>query len=244
MNRIARTDGDLHDGKARPVIAGVLVVCLALAIGCSPLRQRRAPVEESGFLGDYSQLKKNDKYPAYLVYINPNANWSKYNAIEIDSVTLWGTSEKLSEKDRHMLAGMMYNALHDTLSKHFKIVQAPGPNVLRLRAALTEEKGANVPLNVVTTVIPQLRAVTTLGGMAADTAALVGEASGEIEMTDSVTGRRLAAGVDRETGTKALLRSNKFEKWADVHAACEYWAGRIDRFLVQSGVQEKPGAAR
>ena len=228
-------------GVPKPMVAGALVACLALAVGCAPLRQRRAAVEPSGFLGDYSQLQKNDEYPAYLIYINPTANWSKYNAIILDSVSLWGTTDKLSDEDRQKVTGMMYNALYDALSKNFNIVTATGPNVLRLRGAITEAQGSKVALNVVTSVIPQARLLTTAGGMAADTANVVGEASAEMEAIDSVTLQRLAAAVDRQTGTKALLRGNKFSKWGDVQEACNHWAERLDKFLVEKGVRQKTG---
>jgi hypothetical protein len=220
------------------VTAGALVAGLALTVGCAPLRQRREAVEPSGFLGDYSQLQKNDDYKAYLVYLNPAANWSKYNAIMIDSVQLWGSAEDAPADDRQMLTGFFYNALYDTLGKNFALVKAPGMNVIRLRAALTEAKGSKVALNLVTSVIPQLRLLTTVGGMAADTTALVGEAGAEMEVVDSVTGVRLAAAVDRQTGTKALIRANKFSTWGDVKDACEYWADRIDKFFVKQGVRQ------
>ncbi len=226
-------------GAPSPMAAGALIACLVLAVGCSPLRQRRAEVQPSGFLGDYSQLQKNDQYPAYLIYVNPAANWSKYNAIIIDSVSLWGTTDKLSEEDRQKITGMMYNALFDALNKNFNIVTSTGPNVLRLRGAITEAQGSKVALNVVTSVIPQARLLTTVGGMAADTANIVGEASAELEVIDSVTLQRLAAGVDRQTGTKALIRGNKFSKWGDVQEACNHWAERVDKFLVEQGVRQK-----
>lgn len=226
------------------VIAGALIAGLAFSVGCAPLRQRREAVEPSGFLHDYSQLKENDQYKAYLVYINPNANWSKYNAIMIDSVSLWAKEDKLSPEDRQMLTSIMYNALFDTLAKNFAIVKSPGMNVLRLRMALTEAEQSKVVLNLVTSVIPQARLVSTIGGMAADTSALVGEASAEGEILDSVTDERLAAAVDRQTGTKALIRGEKFSSWGDVQLACNYWADRIDQFLVKNGVRQTATAAR
>jgi len=242
MIHVTLTDGGHRWRRvSKRMIAAALVAGLALSIGCAPLRQRREAVEPSGFLRDYSQLQKNDQYPAYLVYINPRANWSKYNAIMIDSVSLWGSSDKLSLEDRQMITGMMYNALFDTLGKNFAIVTAPGMNVLRLRAAITEAQGSKVALNVVTSVVPQLKILTTVGGMAADTAVLVGEASAEIEAVDSVTGERVAAGVDRQTGTKAIIRGNKFSKWGDVQEACNYWADRVDKFLVKNGVRQIAG---
>jgi len=239
MINVTLTDGGHRLRQvSKRMIAGALVAGLALSIGCSPLRQRREAVEPSGFLRDYSQLKENDQYKAYLIYVNPRANWSKYNAIMIDSVSLWASADKLSPEDRQKLTGMMYNALFDTLGKNFAIVAAPGMNVLRLRAALTEAQGSKVALNVVTSVIPQLRLLTTVGGMAGDTSVLVGEASAEMEIVDSVTGERLAAAVDRQTGTKALIRGNKFSTWGDVQSACEYWADRVDKFLTKQGVRQ------
>ncbi len=242
MQRTSIDGGQRWRRVSQHMMAGALIAALALT-GCAGLRQRREAVEPSGFLGDYSQLQKNEDYPAYLTYINPSANWSKYNAVMIDSVALWGTSANLSPEDQANITGMMYNALYDTLAKNFAIVTAPGMNVLRLRGAITEAKGSKVALNVVTSVVPQLKILTTVGGMSADTAAIVGEAGAEMELLDSVTGVRLAAGVDRQTGTKALIRGgSKFSKWGDFKAACEYWADRIDKFLVKQGVRQVAGA--
>ncbi len=39
-------------GVPKPMVAGALVACLVLAVGCAPLRQRREAVEPAGFLGD------------------------------------------------------------------------------------------------------------------------------------------------------------------------------------------------
>ena len=240
MIQVIRTDEGHRWRRVRQrMIAGTLLASLTLSVGCAGLRQRREPVEPSGFLGDYSQLQENDQYKAYLIYINPTARWSQYNAIMIDSVSFWGSSSDLSPEDRQKIAGFMYNALHDTLGKNFAIVGAPGVGVLRVRGAITEAKGAKVALNVVTSVVPQLKVLTTVGGMAADTANVVGEAGAEMEIVDSVTGVRLAAAVDRQTGTKALIRGgSKFSTWGDVEEACKYWAGRLDKFLVDNGVRQ------
>jgi hypothetical protein len=82
---------------------------LALAfalVACGATRARRGAPEESGFLRDYSQRKHNPDYPAAEVYVNPDAVWSRYDAIEIDSVTLWVSKEEgvLKEQERQMLA--------------------------------------------------------------------------------------------------------------------------------------------
>ena len=209
------------------IIVGLLVPLIG---GCSKTRHSRH-ADESGFLGDYSELKENDADEALLTYYNPDADWSKYSKIQLISVTTWkdkGTSE-MSPDDRQALTDYLYHALHRELAKQFTIVDRPGSDVLQIRAAITEAEGANVPANAITTIVPQTRMLSTIAGMTADVAVLVGRASLEVEMKDSLSGQRLAAGVDRRVGAKAI--GNAFSKWADVQAAYDHWAKSITHRL-------------
>jgi hypothetical protein len=219
-----------------------LSLCLGLA-ACTSTRARRGTPAPSGFLGDYSQLENRDGYPAALVYINPDTDFTRYDSIYIESVTLWVSEDKkvVSEENRQMLADTLYTALHKELEQFFVIVDGPSPSALQLRAALTEVRGANVPLRTISTVIPQLRAVSAAAGLSADVAYTVGTASVEIEAIDSVTHVRVAASVDERSGNKALFTMRTFQKWGDVEAACRYWARRVTFRAAAYGVQRKPG---
>jgi hypothetical protein len=135
-----------------------------------------------------------------------------------------------------MLTDFFYAALLDELSKKFTIAKTPGPGVLRLRAALTQAKGAKVAMKAITTVVPQLRVLTTVVGVGADVAVTVGGATAEMEVTDSITGERLAAAVDERVGKKAFTQ---LKKWSDVKAACEFWAEGVTQFLTRQGVVSK-----
>jgi hypothetical protein len=53
-----------------------------------------------------------------------------------------------------MLTDTLFRALHQELGKVFTLVETAGPSTLRLRAALTQAKGAKVPLRTVTTMRP------------------------------------------------------------------------------------------
>jgi hypothetical protein len=220
-----------------------LVVLLGVS-GCGAVRGVRGKPQERGFLRDYSQLKKREGYEAQLVYVNPKAAWTSYDAILIDSVTLWVTKDtgRLSDEERQMLTDTLYGALHTQLGKYFELADRPAPGVLRLRAALTQAKGANVPLRTVTTVVPQMRVISTVVGLGADVAVTVGSATLEAEVLDSITNERLAAAVDERVGNKALLSTRTFQKWGDVEAAANFWAARALRFFLREGVQRKPGA--
>jgi Protein of unknown function (DUF3313) len=230
------------DRYARIAIAVITLAALAV-VGCGILKPTRGrhfeDAEHSGFLGDYSQLKPREGYQAQEVYVDTKANWKSYSAVYIQSVTMYvsDASKKPSAEEQKMLTDMLYKSLHDKVAEKFKIADKAGPGVLELRAALTQTKGARVLLNTVTTVVPQLRTASAVAGLGTDTAALVGTASMEGELTDSASGERLAAVVDSRAGTKGVLRM--LSKWADVQAICDHWGERTRDFLVAQGVQQK-----
>jgi hypothetical protein len=223
-------------------VAALLAAGL-LASNCGAVRGRRGDPEQSGFLGDYSQLAPREGYEAQEVYVDPDVDWSAYHAIQLDSVTLWmdPDAEKLAEQDRQMLTDLLYKALHEKLGEQFQLVDQPAPGVIRLRAALTQAKGANVPMRTISTLLPQALILGTAVGLSADTARTVGTATVEVEVLDAISVRRLAAVVDSRAGTKSLLTTRTFKKWGDVQAACDFWATRIAAFFARVGVAHKPG---
>ena len=152
---------------------------------------------------------------------------------------LWMSSAqgKLSDADQQMLTDILYKALYDALSERFSMVEHPGPQTIELRAALTQAKGANVPLNTITTVVPQLHLITKLGGLAADTAVLVGSASIEVEANDGITdrcssppsthvpGRRIRPRCSRSGRTSRQRPSSGASAWPSFSSARAYNRG-------------------
>jgi hypothetical protein len=211
-------------------------------ISCATTRQVE-DVEPSGFLGDYSGLRKGGEGEAQLVYVNPEANFRSYQSIMIESVTIWYTSDasRLAAEDEQMLTDRLYAALHRELGSSFKLVDRPGPGVMKLMVGITEARGAKVIANALTTVVPQLRLLATAGGLATGTAALVGRAAIEGEIRDSLTGERLLAAVDERVGTKTVRGG--LGEWSHVDEAFDYWALRLRERLqaLGSGAGAVPG---
>jgi hypothetical protein len=225
---------------------GLLALVCAM-VACAASRGRRGDAPESGFLGDYSQLKSLDDWPAREVYFNPNAQWSRYDSIHIDSVTLWSdeATDKLSAEDQQMLTDTLYKALHEKLSEFFEIVDTPGPNTIRIRAALTQAKGSKPVLRTLTSIHPGTLLLGAAVGLSLDTANSVGTATVEFEVLDAATNERLAAMVDQRAGTKVfflIAPKRTFTKWGDVKAVDEYWAERAVIVLTTKGVPTKEGA--
>jgi hypothetical protein len=213
---------------------------LALLVGCAPTRQPRGEVQTSGFLRDYSILEKGGEDQAKLRYVDPKADFSRYQAVLVDSVTLWSGPElaKLKPEQKQALVDHAYEALATSLGRSFTIAKAPGAGTLRVRAAITEATSSAVAPDVVATVIPQVRLLGSLVGLSANTAATVGEASGEVEVTDSLTTRVLAAGVDRRIGQRSI--QGVFDQWADVEEAWNHWAEQLRARLVEAGAGHAP----
>ena len=117
--------------------------------------------------------------------------------------------------------------------------------MIRLRAALTQAKGAKTPLRALTSIHPGSLLLGAAVGLSLDTANSVGTATVEFEVLDAVTNERLAAGVDQRAGTKAFILiapKRTLTKWGDVKAVCNYWAERAATALLKKGVRPKPGA--
>jgi hypothetical protein len=216
---------------------GVLGFSGALLTSCAGARGGRQELPRSGFLRDYTELKHRDGYDADLIYIDPDTQWSQYDAVHLESVTIWAdrSSATLKADERQALTDFFYKALYDKLAAaNFRLVDRAGPGVVTFRAALTQARGATVPLKTTTTVVPQVNIISSLVGTGADVVATVGETAVEAELLDSLRHERIAAVVDERAGKKWVTQ---LRTWSDVKSACDFWAERFVRFLERQGVQ-------
>ena len=224
-------------------IAGVVLICIAVGVsGCASTQEAKS-VEKSGFLGDYSMLKEGERSTfkegaedqALWIYKNPAADWKKYKKIQLDPVTVWlGPESKMkdvSAEDRQRLANTLWSQLNEQLRKDYEMTSQPGPDVMRIQAAITEGESSNAVLDTVSSVIPQARLLSGMKSMATGVSLFTGSASVEAKMTDGATGTLLVAAVDRRGGTKSL--SGVTNSWNDVEEAYRFWAEKARYRLCQ-----------
>ncbi len=201
-----------------------LAAVAVVAVGCPATRQARS-VAPSGFLGaDSSLLSKGADGDPKLYYLNPAISWKGYDKILLDPVTIWRNprTKGVSQADAQTLANNFHHLLYQALSQDWTMAEAPGPRTIRLQAALTQLDGSDVVLNVVSTAVPQLRAVTGLEGYATGKPLFTGEAGMAFKVTDASSGQLMSEGVDGRIGQKHLMDS--WQKWDDVDEAMSYWA--------------------
>ena len=215
--------------------AVLTVVAMLAMTGCAVTEQAKPTALEgqprSGFLSDYSALKPGGKDQALLVYIDPNVRWREYRAIMVDPVQFWGSPDVKPEQQQE-LCNFYYTKLRERLATQLPIVEAPGPGVLRVRAALTDATSATPALRTVSVVVPQARLLSSVTNLVSGSYAFVGEAQSEMEVLDGGTGRRLAAAVDRRSGGLSVKNVDVW-KWGDAEKAMDYWAERVTQRLAE-----------
>lgn len=210
-----------------------LFVCIALSLAAGCVATYRArTVQTSGFLQNYSQLRPGTGEEALLTYTNPRSDFRQYHQIILDPIRVYPAAgdsvfRKISPDDLQKLLNYLDATIRNTLSPTFTFVNTPGPGVMRFRIALTEASSANVPLDVVSSVVPVGIALSAIQSVAFGRGAGVGSVSAEFEALDSLTGERLVAAVDRQIGVKYSGEFNKFSKWRATCSAFDYWAQRL-----------------
>jgi len=220
-----------------------LSICMAAAVmlgacsGTAPsgIKKIAAGQEHSGFLKDYSALKPNPNLDAdALTFVSTDAqkNLRGYLAIMVDPIDIYvatnADESKIPESSRAAVAKYFHHALVKAVSDAYPIVDAPGPLVLRLRAALV---GIDAGGAVNAGDVPE-------GGKALANAVNIGKVAVEMELVDSETGERVAAMVDKASlGSGAEVGAEQFsrmQKFAAAREAFDEWAARVWLFLDSS----------
>lgn len=211
---------------------GAVVVAALVLGGCAAGQASKA--KPSGFLGDYSQLRKGGEGEALLVYVDPNVHFSKYHKLMIDPITIWrdADTKDIPPGEAQDLIDDLDDAIRMTLDDDYQIVKAPGPDVLRLRVAITEAEGSYRVFDgsLADKMDPELRAVEPKQP-SEETRGFVGRAGVEAELLDSTSGTRVAAAVDRRVGKRSLKPESN--EWKDVERAFRYWADRLRARLAE-----------
>lgn len=217
----------------RSLAATVLAASVTLLAGCVTGSQARS-VKTSAFLGDARPLlHAGQPGDPLLVYRNPNAQWTRYKSIELDSVGIWSDpSRNLTAEERDDLQKLVDSftvTLYKKLSTSYAMVDHGGPGVMRMQIAITDGQRGATQLKVATIAVPYWIGASLLWRFATGKPPFVGEASIEYKFTDGETGELLAAGADRRVGADTLVASgglnrDYFNSWGDVKYSLEYWA--------------------
>jgi len=217
----------------------LLVVALTLH-GCAT---KTASVDFSGFLGTYTGLRPSPDESGAWSYRKPNANFKIYTKIILDPLVIWPSQHSPYGGVDALTAWKLALAFQDRMSQAlaggYRIVNQPGPGVLRLRTALTEVMLEHPKLASPGPLLPLandilIQASEKISGMNA----LEGEAAIEAELLDAESQERLAAYVEKRVSSKVLLTQDK-DSLGPVLEIFDYWARKLrQRLDEQRGLRE------
>jgi hypothetical protein len=206
----------------------IVIICFALtvAIGCATKQ-----VRHSGFLENYPEFKSGPKGGADLVYLKEGVDFRVYNKIMMDHVVFFFSDESrykgIHPDELKELSDIFHNAVVESLGDAYPLVDEPGPDVMRLRIAITDVVANKPGMGAISTVMPIGLALSTIKKGVTGTHTGVGRASIEVEILDSMTNERIGAAIDTRPGGKI----EGFTKWGAVKGAFKFWAKRLRTWL-------------
>lgn len=208
-----------------------VAVLLTFALSACATTDQADEVTPSGFLEDTSRLAAGLPGEPLLIWAAPAAEFDGYEEIFVEPIALALDAESLEEIDpeqRVALAESFRAKLQDALDEDFRIVETPGPDTLRVRAALTEAESTCVAMNLATTVSPYGLVASKIVEWSSGCRTFVGSATVEAELIGRGD-RPLLQFVDRRRGTKSL--SGVFSSWDDVEESFTSWSGQLRDWL-------------
>jgi hypothetical protein len=238
---------DVRAVAARVAVAALAVGAALLSAGCGGDDARRAA--HSAFLGDISKLGPGKGDDPSLVYISPEADFSAFDGVVIDPVTVWhapGSSPGAAlVSELRALAARFESAIRTRMQASiFEVAAEPRAGALRIRAAFSERGRDLVKLDLRQAPGP---GADTSGNLSVDALAFLRGAI-ELEVVDAVTGERLAAAIDDHLvaapGEEARDRlASGAATWREVEAFLDVRAQRLAARLSALHVLGDPEAA-
>jgi hypothetical protein len=229
---------------------------LSLVSGCASTGDAQKGPKYSGFLQDYSQLKPEAEGSSAEKWVNPKADMKKYKKFIIERITVMLKDDAqykgIDPDSMKAMTDYLHDAIVKELGTDYPVVTDPGPDVMRLRIAVTDL----VPTKTAVTVIVLLTPYATVGDLAsgaaskggAGSAPYLGHAGIEAEGIDSETLKPVFMYVEQRFGKKYDPENpgsyfEAYKEWGYVKQAFDYWAKkfrtRLDEINGRKKAEEK-----
>lgn len=186
----------------------------------------------AGFLSNYSNLRPVEGKEGIQRYIDRSRDVRRFSKLYIDPVQVFISNDPESYKGVQpdvlkRMADSFRTEFVNVVQNDYQIVNAPGPDVVRIRLAITGVQPVSPPLSV-TDFIP-IKAVFNAGRAAVGATPRVAEISAEIEVLDS-QGRPVAAAVANRKSDKTLPQNDRVT-WDDLKPIVGSWARQFRQSL-------------
>lgn len=208
------------------IFAMILGSVALLMAGCAAKQMK-----QTGFLQDYSVLEPGPKDGVQFRYLKPGVDFKNYDKLMIDNVQFFFTDEAgyqgIDPVELKELADAFHEEVIKAIGDSYPMVDSPGPDVMRIRTAITNLEASSQAMSAISTVLPIGLGVSFVKKAATGEHTGVGRAGMEVEFLDSLTNERIGAAVDERAGGKL----SGWSKWGGAHEAFQFWAKRLRTWL-------------
>ena len=236
------------------VLCGLLV--LTMLSGCASTNGKAKEDEGpkySGFLSDYSLLEPDSEGSKAMRYRNPQADTKKYKKILLDRIIVWLKEDAeykgIDPDAMKAMTDYFHEAIVRELGSEYPVVTEPGPDVLRIRLAITDLVPTKTAMTVVVLAVPFASAADIASGAASKggvgSPPYLGRAGIEAEGIDSETLQPVFSYVEERYGKKYDAENpgsyfKGFSEWGYVKQAFDFWAKKLRTRLdeIHGKVQE------
>lgn len=192
-------------------LIGWFLMITVLFQGCAAVKSQHSLMDNE------IELKQCKEDMSKFWWEKPGFDWHDYNKIMLEPMAVKLDRKTFKKGELQTAVNDFRKITAEGLGPEYPVVDQPGPTVLRVQAALTDIDTCSPALNALSTAA--LFVPLDMGGAAI-----------EVEFYNSITGERVAAMVDRKTGTPLQFKSS-FSRFGHAKGAFEQWAKELKQAL-------------
>jgi hypothetical protein len=163
--------------------------------------------------------------------MKPGVMFGKYNKFMVDSVIFFFADDSeykgIDPNEMKELSDGFNQAIVEAFKDRYPIVAEPGPDVARIRIAITGVKSSKPVVSGITSILPVGLAFSLVKKGTAGSWSGSGATSAEAEILDSLTSDVIIVAVDE----RSAAFGERFSKWGSAQEAFKFWAGRLVGFI-------------
>ena len=198
----------------------------------------------SGFFGNpaaYELLKPGQEGEAKLRWVKGDVDHKKYNRFMVDSVVFFLADDSdykgIDPQEMKELADAFNRELAAAFKNKWPIVADPGPDVARLRIAITNIHPSRPGVSAVTSIVPVGIGISLVKKGATGGWSGSGDTCIEVMGLDSTTNEIQVLAFDQQ---KAAFEQ-RFSKWGSAYDAFKLWSEKSVEFIDHyKGVKREP----
>jgi hypothetical protein len=221
----------------------IVTIVIGLAFMASPVMAKEDKTF-SGFLGDpkvYKQMKPGPEGGAKLRWLKRGVDLKVYKNFMVDSVIFFFADKSeykgIDPQEMKELSDKFNQALVAAFKDKYQIVAEPGPEVARIRIAITNVKASKPGISAITSIFPIGLGISLIKKGATDSWSGSGATGAEMMILDSTTNDVIAMAVDDKTAAFG----DRFSKWGSAEEAFKFWSEKIVAFIDNvKGIKREP----